>query len=205
MELPHLRLCVLPVKAVCLFLQDLKFCFCLSPECKLLGSSNMPCPMFGVGKAPALGLGTGSLKPPMVLLLQPSWACEMRGNYWIRDCAEACPPALGLCWPLGSELPLWNVLRVAVPLAFSDSTVLRLLSGASSRAKQSGWMLMPMRDTMHGCCRACNMLASCRKSEKFFMASMALRCLNMVSAGQSKAVSYLGRISAAEHGVPCGT
>lgn len=112
---------------------------------------------------------------------------------------------LGLCWPLGSELPLWNVLRVAVPLAFSDSTVLRLLSGASSRAKQSGWMLMPMSDTMHGCCRACNMLASCRKSEKFFMASMALRCLNMVSAGQSKAVSYLGRISAAEHGVPCGT
>lgn len=49
----------------------------------------------------------------MVLLLQPSWACEMGGNYWIRGYAEACPPALGFCWPLRSERPPWNVLRVA--------------------------------------------------------------------------------------------
>lgn len=76
-----------------------------------------------------------------------------------------------------------------VPLAFSDSTVLRLPSGASSRAKQSGWMLMPMRDTMQGCCRACSMLASCRNSEKFFMASVARRCLSMVSAGEGTAIS----------------
>lgn len=44
---------------------------------------------------------------------------------------------------------------------------------------------MPMSDTMQGCCRACSMLASCRNSEKFFMASVARRCLSMVSAGRA--------------------
>lgn len=70
---------------------------------------------------------------------------------------------------------------LALPLEFSERTVVRLPSGASSRAKQSGWMLMPMRDTMQGCCRECSMLASWRNSEKFFMASMARRCFSMVS------------------------
>jgi hypothetical protein len=42
-------------------------------------------------------------------------------------------------------------------------------------------MLMPMQ----GCCRACSILASCRNSEKFFMASVARRCLSMVSVGDN--------------------
>lgn len=70
---------------------------------------------------------------------------------------------------------------LVLPLEFSDNTVVRLPRGASSRAKQRGWMLMPMRETMQGCCREWSMLASCRNSEKFFMASMALRCFSMVS------------------------
>lgn len=59
---------------------------------------------------------------------------------------------------------------------------MRLPKGAKSRAKQRGWMLMPIRDTMHGCCKEWSMLASCRNSEKFFMASMARRCFSMVSS-----------------------
>lgn len=38
-----------------------------------------------------------------------------------------------------------------------------------------------MRETMQGCCSEWSMLASWRNSEKFFMASMALRCFSMVS------------------------
>ena len=54
---------------------------------------------------------------------------------------------------------------------------------------------MPMRDTMQGCCRACSMLASCRNSEKFLMASVARRCLSMVSAGRARP-SVLPRVGA---------
>ncbi len=46
-----------------------------------------------------------------------------------------------------------NVFYKCRPLARSSRMVLRLPSGASSRAKQSGWMLMPTRATIHGCCR----------------------------------------------------
>lgn len=95
---------------------------------------------------------------------------------WLAPWALCC-----LLWAPGGR---FQVQRL--PLAFSDSTVLRLPSGASSSAKQSGWMLMPMRDTMQGCCRACSMLASCRNSEKFLMASVARRCLSMVSAGRAR-------------------
>lgn len=73
-----------------------------------------------------------------------------------------------------------------LPLEFSDNTVVRLPRGASSRAKQRGWMLMPMRETMQGCCSEWSMLASWRNSEKFFMASMALRCFSIVSAKTHK-------------------
>ena len=73
-----------------------------------------------------------------------------------------------------------------LPLEFSDNTVVRLPRGASSRAKHRGWMLMPMRDTMQGCCSEWSMLASWRNSEKFFMASMALRCFSMVSGKTHK-------------------
>lgn len=51
-------------KALCLpsrgsvpLLIGLDICLCLSPECELVGSPNMLCPMFGVSKAPALRLG----------------------------------------------------------------------------------------------------------------------------------------------------
>lgn len=67
------------------------------------------------------------------------------------------------------------------PAVLSESTVVRLPRGASSRAKDSGWMLIPIRETTHGCCREWSMLASWRNSEKLFMASMARRCLSIVS------------------------
>lgn len=115
--------------------------------------------------------------------IQLPWGlCCQPGALW---------PPRGWIWPgraPGNPCGMFSTRRGRVPLAFSDSTVLRLPSGASSRAKQSGWMLMPMSDTMQGCCRACSMLASCRNSEKFFMASVARRCLSMVSAGESEAV-----------------
>lgn len=68
-----------------------------------------------------------------------------------------------------------------LPLEFPDNTVVRLPKGASSKAKQSGWMLIPIKETTHGCCKEWSMLASWRNSEKFFMASMARRCLSIVS------------------------
>lgn len=67
------------------------------------------------------------------------------------------------------------------PLRFSSSTVFRLPRGANCRAKHSGWMLMPTRGTMQGCCRECNMLASWRNSEKLRQASADCRCFTMVS------------------------
>lgn len=84
----------------------------------------------------------------------------------------------------GSELSQGET--TLLPLEFSDKTVVRLPRGASSSAKQSGWMLMPMRETMQGCCSEWSMLASWRNSEKFFMASMALRCFSMVSGKTNK-------------------
>ncbi|TNN75320.1 hypothetical protein EYF80_014367 [Liparis tanakae] len=73
-----------------------------------------------------------------------------------------------------------------VPLRFSANTVLRLPRGASCRAKHSGWMLMPTRETMQGCCRECNMLASWRNSEKLRQASADCRCFTMVSEAGRK-------------------
>lgn len=66
-------------------------------------------------------------------------------------------------------------------LCFSSRTVLRLPRGANCRAKHRGWMLMPTRHTMQGCCMECNMLASCRNSEKLLQVSADCRCLIMVS------------------------
>lgn len=74
--------------------------------------------------------------------------------------------------------------RADLPLRFSSRTVLRLPSGANCRAKQSGWMLMPTRETMQGCCRECNILASWRNSEKLRKASADCRCFTMVSGAK---------------------
>lgn len=73
-----------------------------------------------------------------------------------------------------------------VPLRLSSRTVLRLPRGANCRAKQSGWMLMPTRETMQGCCRECNILASWRYSEKLRQASADCRCFTMVSEAMKK-------------------
>lgn len=89
---------------------------------------------------------------------------------------------LTICHYHNSESELSQAEPPHLPLEFSDNTVVRLPRGASSRAKQSGWMLMPMRETMQGCCSEWSMMASWRNSEKFFMASMALRCFSMVSS-----------------------
>lgn len=78
--------------------------------------------------------------------------------------------------------------RVDLHLRFSSRTVLRLPSGASCRAKQSGWMLMPTRETMQGCCRECNILASWRNSEKLREASADCRCFTMVSVAKDSDV-----------------
>lgn len=109
--------------------------------------------------------------------------------------ALCCPP-----WAPGGRLQVQ-----CVPLAFSDSTVLRLPRGASSSAKQSGWTLMPMRDTMQGCCRACSMLASCRNSEKLLMASVACRRLSMVSVGGARLSAPAGRGPRQARSRPLGT
>lgn len=73
-----------------------------------------------------------------------------------------------------------------LPLCLSSRTVLRLPTGANCRAKQSGWMLMPTRETMQGCCRECNILASWRNSEKLRQASADCRCFTMVSGAKNK-------------------
>lgn len=81
-----------------------------------------------------------------------------------------------------------------LPLRLSSTTVLRLPRGANCRAKQSGWMLMPTRETMQGCCRECNMLASWRNSEKLRKASADCRCFTMVSGAKSGRVKKTGKV-----------
>lgn len=73
-----------------------------------------------------------------------------------------------------------------VPLRLSSRTVLRLPRGANCRAKQRGWMLMPTRETIQGCCKECNILASWRYSEKLRQASADCRCFTMVSETKEK-------------------
>lgn len=81
-----------------------------------------------------------------------------------------------------------------LPLRLSSRTVLRLPRGANCRAKQSGWMLMPTKETMQGCCRECNMLASWRNSEKLRKASADCRCFIMVSGAKDGRVRKTGKV-----------
>lgn len=117
-------------------------------------------------------------KSPPPVITACSWV-EKRQRAWALFLHKSALNALE--WNTDTAWNGRDERAYALPLAFSDNTVVRLPKGASSRAKQSGWMLIPIKETTHGCCKEWSMLASWRNSEKFFMASIALRCLSMVS------------------------